>query len=390
MRMRLKRKFKNTIYIASTLVFGWVITVSGISAMKHLNKLDAVEFRVEGETRFTLPADQADEVDLILKKYKLNYLSKSSIAPEAKILKVDFQQKIEIIPVKVDDEFTFNSIDDLTADLSRNEVEADWYTIVSGDNLWQIAMDRTDVTLTTIQDYNPLLDLNAIIYPGKEILLKPADPVYDVEVHLENIALEPVEFDTIRIKDESLLTSQRVILKEGIEGEKKVVYDITIVNGYPTEVLAIQETVLKQPVSAEVKVGTKRTVGRSGGNNYGVVSGRLSSNYGYRTHPISGRRIFHNGIDLAAPTGTAVYAYADGKVTSVSQDNTLGKYITIDHGGGLKTRYLHLSAYKVSVGDKVTAGQRIGSVGNTGYSTGSHLHFEVLKNGSYVSPWNYI
>lgn len=388
--MRLKRKFKNTIYIASTLVFGWVITVSGISAMKHLNKLDAVEFRVEGETRFTLPADQADEVDLILKKYKLNYLSKSSIAPEAKILKVDFQQKIEIIPVKVDDEFTFNSIDDLTADLSRNEVEADWYTIVSGDNLWQIAMDRTDVTLTTIQDYNPLLDLNAIIYPGKEILLKPADPVYDVEVHLENIALEPVEFDTIRIKDESLLTSQRVILKEGIEGEKKVVYDITIVNGYPTEVLAIQETVLKQPVSAEVKVGTKRTVGRSGGNNYGVVSGRLSSNYGYRTHPISGRRIFHNGIDLAAPTGTAVYAYADGKVTSVSQDNTLGKYITIDHGGGLKTRYLHLSAYKVSVGDKVTAGQRIGSVGNTGYSTGSHLHFEVLKNGSYVSPWNYI
>lgn len=388
--MRLKRKFKNTIYIASTLVFGWVITVSGISAMKHLNKLDAVEFRVEGETRFTLPADQADEVDLILKKYKLNYLSKSSIAPEAKILKVDFQQKIEIIPVKVDDEFTFNSIDDLTADLSRNEVEADWYTIVSGDNLWQIAMDRTDVTLTTIQDYNPLLDLNAIIYPGKEILLKPADPVYDVEVHLENIALEPVEFDTIRIKDESLLTSQRVILKEGIEGEKKVVYDITIVNGYPTEVLAIQETVLKQPVSAEVKVGTKQTVGRSGGNNYGVVSGRLSSNYGYRTHPISGRRIFHNGIDLAAPTGTAVYAYADGKVTSVSQDNTLGKYITIDHGGGLKTRYLHLSAYKVSVGDKVTAGQRIGSVGNTGYSTGSHLHFEVLKNGSYVSPWNYI
>ena len=120
------------------------------------------------------------------------------------------------------------------------------------------------------------------------------------------------------------------------------------------------------------------------------MSGRLTSNYGNRTHPISGRRIFHNGIDIAAATGTAVYAYADGKVTGVATDNTLGKYITIDHGNGLKTRYLHLSAFKVSVGDKVTAGQRIGSVGNTGYSTGSHLHFEVLKNGSYVSPWNYI
>lgn len=389
--MRLKRKIKNTIYIASTLVFGWVITVSGISAMKHLNRLDAIEFRVNGETRFTLPADQSDDLDLLLRKYKLNYLSKSSISAEAKILEVDFQQDIEVLPIKVEEEFVFQSVEDIALDMERNEEEAIWYTVVSGDSLWQIAVDHEDVNMKTIADYNPNIDIETgKIWPGDQILFKPANPMYDVEVHLENTALEPVEFDVIRKPNASLLTSQRIILKEGVEGEKKVVYDITIVNGYPTEVIAIQETVLKQPIAAEVEVGTKRTVGRSGGGNYGVVKGRLTSNYGYRTHPISGRRIFHNGIDLAAATGTAVYAYADGKVTSVLQDNTLGKYITIDHGNGLKTRYLHLSAFKVSVGDKVTAGQRIGSVGNTGYSTGSHLHFEVLKNGSYVSPWNYI
>ncbi len=388
--MRLKRKIKNTIYIASTLVFGWVITVSGISAMKHLNKVEAIEFRVNGETRFTLPADQVDEVELLLKKYKLSYLSKSNIAAEAKILGVDFQQDIEVLPIKVDEEFIFQDVEDIAYDLELNEVEAVWYTVKDGDNLWQIAVDHEDVNMKTISDFNPDLDIEEFIHPGDQILFAPANPMYDVEVRLENTAIEPVQFDTIRIQDNNLLTSQRIILKEGIEGEKKVVYDIKIVNGYPTEINPIQETVLKQPVSAEVKVGTKRTVGRTGGNGYGVVSGRLTSNYGYRTHPISGRRIFHNGIDIAAATGTAVYAYADGKVTSVSQDNTLGKYITIDHGGGLKTRYLHLSAYKVSVGDKVTAGQRIGSVGNTGYSTGSHLHFEVLKNGAYVSPWNYI
>ena len=389
--MRLKRKIKNTIYIASTLVFGWVITVSGISAMKHLNKLDAIEFRVEGETRFTLPADQADELDILLRKYKMSYLSKSNIAQEAKITEVSFVQDIEVLPIKVEEEFVFQSVEDIALDMERNEEEAIWYTVVSGDSLWQIAVDHEDVNMKTIADYNPNIDIETgKIWPGDQILFKPANPMYDVEVHLENTALEPVEFDVIRKPNESLLTSQRIILKEGVEGEKKVVYDITIVNGYPTEVIAIQETVLKQPIAAEVEVGTKRTVGRSGGGNYGVVSGRLTSNYGNRTHPISGRRIFHNGIDIAAATGTAVYAYADGKVTGVATDNTLGKYITIDHGNGLKTRYLHLSAFKVSVGDKVTAGQRIGSVGNTGYSTGSHLHFEVLKNGSYVSPWNYI
>ena len=109
--MRLKRKIKNTIYIASTLVFGWVITVSGISAMKHLNKLDAIEFRVEGETRFTLPADQADELDILLRKYKMSYLPKSNIAQEAKITEVSFVQDIEVLPIKVDQEFVFQDVE---------------------------------------------------------------------------------------------------------------------------------------------------------------------------------------------------------------------------------------------------------------------------------------
>ena len=226
--MRLKRKIKNTIYIASTLVFGWVITVSGISAMKHLNKLDAIEFRVEGETRFTLPADQADELDILLKKYKMSYLSKSNIAQEAKITEVSFVQDIEVLPIKVDQEFVFQDVEDVALDMTLNEEEAVYYTVEKGDSLWQIAVDHEDVNMKTIADFNPQLNIETgAIWPGDQILFKPANPMYDVEVRLENTALEPVQFDTIRIQDNSLLTSQRVILKEGIEGEKRVVYDIT-------------------------------------------------------------------------------------------------------------------------------------------------------------------
>ena len=282
--MRLKQKIKNTIYITLTLVFGWVITISGISALREFNMLDAIEFKVAGETRFTLPADQVDELDVLLKKYRMHYLSKSNIAPEAKILEVDFQQDIEILPLRVEEEFVFNSIDEVAEDMQRNEVEAVWYTVKEGDSLWQIAVDHEEVSMKSIADFNPEIDIETgKIWPGDLILFAPPNPLYDVEVRLENTALETVEFDTIRIKDNSLLTSQRVILKEGVEGEKRVVYDITIVNGFATDVIAIQETVLRQPISAEVKVGTKRTVGRSGGNNFGVVQGRLSSNFGYRT-----------------------------------------------------------------------------------------------------------
>lgn len=388
--MRLKKKYKIILYVSATLLLGWVLTVSGISAFKYLKMVDAYNFVVDGEVRFTIPADKHEELEIFLTKYKLHYLSLANISQNAEILSVEFKQDIQINPTKVDEK-ELDSIEDLKLEFEKNEEEAIYYTIVKGDNLWDIG-NAHDINLAKMVEYNSWLtaENDYMIHPDKVLMFKPANPLFDVEVHLQNVATEPVPFETIKIQDASLYTSQRVILKEGVAGEKKVVYDIKMENGYATSIEPIQETVLVQPISAEVKVGTKRTLSFSGGNNYGVTTGRLSSGYGYRTHPISGVRTFHNGIDIAASTGTGVYSYASGTVIAVSQDNTLGKYIAVDHGNGLVTRYLHLSKFNVSKGDKVSTGDRIGSVGNTGYSTGSHLHFEVLKNGSYQDPWNYI
>lgn len=117
---------------------------------------------------------------------------------------------------------------------------------------------------------------------------------------------------------------------------------------------------------------------------------RISDEYGNRIHPILGTQQFHNGVDMAAPTGTAILAAYDGDVIAATYSGSMGNYIMIDHGSGLYTIYMHCSALYVSKGQAVTKGQNIAAVGSTGRSTGPHLHFSVRLNGSYVSPWNYL
>lgn len=117
---------------------------------------------------------------------------------------------------------------------------------------------------------------------------------------------------------------------------------------------------------------------------------KLSDDYGNRMHPTLGVQKFHNGIDLAAPSGSDILAAYDGNVVASDYSSSMGNYIMIDHGNDLYTIYMHASALYVSKGTAVTKGQKIAAVGSTGRSTGPHLHFGVRLNGSYVSPWNYI
>ena len=117
---------------------------------------------------------------------------------------------------------------------------------------------------------------------------------------------------------------------------------------------------------------------------------RVSDDYGSRMHPILGIEQFHNGVDLAAPSGSSILAAYDGTVIAAAYSSTMGNYIMIDHGDGLFTIYMHASSMSVSTGASVTKGQTIAAVGSTGRSTGPHLHFSVRLNGSYVSPWGYI
>ena len=120
------------------------------------------------------------------------------------------------------------------------------------------------------------------------------------------------------------------------------------------------------------------------------VAGRQSSGFGYRMHPILGTVRFHYGTDVAALSGEAICAFADGIVTFAGYDESFGWHMKIDHGGGWVTHYCHCSALRVSEGETVYMGDTVALVGATGLATGPHLHFELTRNGVYLNPEYYI
>jgi murein DD-endopeptidase MepM/ murein hydrolase activator NlpD len=117
-----------------------------------------------------------------------------------------------------------------------------------------------------------------------------------------------------------------------------------------------------------------------------VVPASVNSTFGWRSDPITGRPRFHNGIDIAAAYGSNVEAAGAGRVAFAGAQGGYGETVLIDHGGGRQTRYAHLSELLVRAGDSVQAGQVVGRAGSSGRSTGPHLHFEVLVNGTPVDP----
>ena len=119
-------------------------------------------------------------------------------------------------------------------------------------------------------------------------------------------------------------------------------------------------------------------------------AGYISSTFGYRTQPIAGASTNHKGIDFAAATGTPIYAAAAGTVISAGYAGNAGNLLVINHGNGLLTYYMHCSKIYVSAGQKVSKGQNVAAVGTTGNSTGPHLHFQVMLNGTPVNPANYL
>ena len=258
------------------------------------------------------------------------------------------------------------------------------YEVASGDSLIAIA-NKSGMTLGQIRYANPQLIGRDLIQVGAKLSLTPPQGLLTVQFteHVTEEIKSP--FETVVETSDKMFTTQSEEKVKGVNGVRRVVADKVYVAGVNVGETILEETVITEAVARVVVKGTKKVENTSGSSTYvWPAQGRVSSEYGSRW----GRT--HHGIDIAASTGTPIYAVRDGKVTFSGTNGNYGKMIKIDHGGGIETRYAHCSVLKVSSGTSVKKGQLIALVGSTGNSTGPHLHFEVRVGGDSKNPRSYL
>ena len=230
--------------------------------------------------------------------------------------------------------------------------------------------------------------LQTLVTPEQLRALLPAS-VLPVKVVMRETSEQEIAFQTVEMKDNSRPATYSRVKTEGKEGVSQIVSEVTYVNGVETARKTVSETVITEPVNRQVIIGTAHTLAasKSAGATllYPIDKSRtyISAYYG------DGRG--HTGMDIAGPVGTEIYAAADGVVQSVNSSGSgYGIHVVVKHDGNLATLYGHCSQLLVQPGDTIQAGQVIALSGNTGYSTGPHLHFEVRIGNTRVDPAPYL
>lgn len=232
---------------------------------------------------------------------------------------------------------------------------------------------------------NPGIDPYLVV-AGQELMVNNSAPLVSVKEIRRLTETQSIAFTQTEVDDPSLYVGKKSIKTNGVAGSKEVVYDVTYVDGKESGRSVISETVLKQPVTEVVLVGTKPVPKKAATGTFQRPTGAavISSNYGYR------RSGFHTGVDFALAYGSPVYAADGGTVSFSGWKGGYGYLVIISHGNGLQSYYGHNSKLLVSAGDKVAKGEQIAKIGSTGNSTGPHCHFEIRVNGKHVNPWRYI
>lgn len=296
----------------------------------------------------------------------------------------EMMEKVEYKPYSGFEPPTVSDIASAVALLSKSKQEVVTYQIQKGESLSVIA-EKQQVPLSVLIDANPGLKPERLQI-GQEIKL--VKPSYHVNIRTTYIheLQEEIPVPVKEIKDNSLGWSKAVVREEGEKGLKEATYLLVKENNLLINQELLEEKVLKEPQPRVIAKGERYLVVSRGDTKYAWPSSvrTISSPFGPRWGG------FHTGVDLGTKTGTPIAATASGVVTSAGWAGGYGKQVIIDHGGGVKSAYAHLSTILVGNGQRVEQGEIIGKSGATGNVTGAHLHFEIIVGGQFKNPLNYI
>lgn len=288
--------------------------------------------------------------------------------------KISFNNEIEL--KELDSEANGPMSKDETVDRLRNLSKS---YLVKSQGSWEEEAQRYGVQLKDLLTVNK----KNITDPVPEKIYLPITPInLSIEADQKVQYNLVVAYKSQKIEDENLPKGTTVLVQAGKTGIQRVDAQVKRINGEKVEHIVEGAELVQEPVDEIVRIGTKAA---ATGSFMKPTNGRLSSPFGPRWGS------FHRGIDLACPIGTQVVAADGGVVTRVrTHAGSYGNYLDIDHGNGYTTRYAHLNSIEVKVGQKLQKGDPIAKSGNTGRSTGPHLHFEVCNKGNLEDPLKHI
>lgn len=256
------------------------------------------------------------------------------------------------------------------------------YVVRSGDTGWDIARSY-NVTPEQLAKANPAVNLE-ILRIGQVLNVTFKEPYVHTQSVSKRIVKEGIPFSEEVVEDPNLWPWQYEVVRPGAYGSRQLTLREYRENGRAVKTEVLDNQVLVEPRAQISKQGTKQIPAMGTGALVYPVIGTTTSYFGPRWG------VWHDGLDIAAPTGTAVLAADSGMIVFCGWSGNYGYLVKIDHGEGrMVTWYGHLSRFAVALGDTVKKGQVIGYVGNTGFSTGPHLHYEVHVDGTTVNPLQY-
>ncbi len=274
--------------------------------------------------------------------------------------------------------------EELTRDLTRLMRDEIRVTVLENQTAFEIAAEH-GLSLQALGELNPGTDLEALS-AGQSLLVQKAKPYLSVVLTKQLSYQQPVLYETEYTDDPTLWVGTTMLITEGVNGEELVMATSTSVDGYEPTVEVNGSIILTEPVTEVIAVGSRTR--DTTGTFIRPSKGRQTSGFGRRK--IWGSYSNHFGLDFEGRIGDPVYASDGGVVKYASWKDAYGNCVIIDHGNGYQTVYGHNSKILVEVGQRVGQGEEIAKVGNTGRSTGPHVHFEIVLNGVQKNPANYL